>query len=161
MEIGIGKCCRGCGRTSVRERGAKQYQALLSGLSSHPGQYVDCVLIFEEDFEMAWKPVKDHFRGGTDAAMVLKGKKVRAIKAMSFSTSYLGEGMGAGPAVDVKVGTVAVVGSVPPKHLDHLLSIEWIEATGFQPVRFSERMRGLPDFEAARRVKLQNPGDPS
>jgi hypothetical protein len=41
------------------------------------------------------------------------------------------------------------------------LSIEWIEATGFQPVRFSERMRGLPDFEAARRVKLQNPGDPS
>jgi uncharacterized protein YjeT (DUF2065 family) len=41
------------------------------------------------------------------------------------------------------------------------LSIEWIEATGFQPVRFSERMRGLPDFEAARRVKLQNPGDPT
>jgi hypothetical protein len=41
------------------------------------------------------------------------------------------------------------------------LSIEWIEATGFQPVRFSERMRGLPYFEAARRVKLQNPGDPS
>jgi hypothetical protein len=43
----------------------------------------------------------------------------------------------------------------------HSLSIEWIEATGFQPVRFSERMRGLPDFEAARRVKLQNPGDPT
>ena len=41
------------------------------------------------------------------------------------------------------------------------LSIEWIEATGFQPVRFSERMRGLPDFEASPFGRLQNPGDPS
>jgi hypothetical protein len=77
--------------------------------------------MFEEDFEMVWKPAKDHFRGGTDAAMALKGKKVRAIKAMNFSTSYLGEGMGPGQAVHVKAGTVAVVGSVPPKHMDHLL----------------------------------------
>ena len=69
---------------------------------------------------MVWKPVKDHFRGGTDAAMALKGKKVRAIKAMSFSTSYLGEGMGPGPAVHVKVGTVAVVGSVLMRLANHI-----------------------------------------
>jgi transposase len=37
-------------------------------------------------------------------------------------------------------------GAVEKPHASDSLSIEWIEATGFQPVRFSERMRGLPDF---------------
>ena len=55
----------------------------------------------------------------------------------------------------------ARLGAGSERTISGSLSIEWIEATGFQPVRFSERMRGLLDFEAARRVKLQNPGDPS